>query len=65
VEASTLAPLNYFQLLLAVALSTFWFHKPPDGLAMSGIALIVAAGIYLARSRPAGPAVLAVARAGG
>ena len=64
VEASTLAPLNYFQLLLAVAFSTFWFHKPPDGLAMSGIALIVAAGIYLARSRPAGPAVLAVARRG-
>jgi drug/metabolite transporter (DMT)-like permease len=65
VEASTLAPLNYFQLLLAVAFSTFWFHKPPDGLAMSGIALIVTAGIYLARSRPAGPAVLAIARAGG
>jgi len=49
VEASTLAPLNYFQLLLAVAFSTFWFHKPPDGLAMSGIALIIAAGVYLAR----------------
>lgn len=64
VEASTLAPLNYFQLLLAVAFSTFWFHKPPDGLAMTGIALIVAAGIYLARARPAGPAILAVARAG-
>ncbi|UUZ74408.1 DMT family transporter [Polaromonas sp. P1(28)-13] len=65
VEASTLAPLNYFQLLLAVAFSTFWFRKPPDGLAMTGIALIVAAGIYLARARPAGPAVLAAARAGG
>jgi drug/metabolite transporter (DMT)-like permease len=49
VEASTLAPLNYFQLLLAVAFSTFWFQKPPDGLAMSGIALIIAAGVYLAR----------------
>jgi len=51
VEASTLAPLNYFQLLLAVAFSTFWFHKPPDGLAMAGIALIMAAGIYLARAK--------------
>lgn len=50
VEASTLAPLNYFQLLLAVAFSTFWFHKPPDALATAGIALIVAAGLYLARS---------------
>lgn len=51
VEASTLAPLNYFQLLLAVAFSTLWFHKPPDRLATAGIALIMCAGIYLARSR--------------
>ena len=51
VEASTLAPLNYFQLLLAVAFSTFWFHRPPDGLASVGIALIMAAGIYIARTR--------------
>ncbi|HSV50904.1 MAG TPA: DMT family transporter [Burkholderiaceae bacterium] len=53
VEASTLAPLNYFQLLLAVAFSTFWFRRPPDGLAAAGIALIMAAGIYLARARAA------------
>ena len=50
VEASTLAPLNYFQLLLAVAFSTFWFRRPPDAIAMAGIALIMAAGIYLARA---------------
>ena len=49
VEAATLAPLNYFQLLLAMAFSTFWFHRPPDGWAMAGMALIVAAGLYLAR----------------
>ncbi len=53
VEASTLAPLNYFQLLLAVAFSTFWFHKPPDAMAAAGIALIVAAGVYLARAKGA------------
>ncbi|MES1265604.1 MAG: DMT family transporter, partial [Variovorax sp.] len=53
VEASTLAPLNYLQLLLAVAISSFWFHRPPDALATAGIALILAAGIYLARARPA------------
>jgi drug/metabolite transporter (DMT)-like permease len=53
VEASTLAPLNYFQLLLAVAFSTFWFHKPPDATALAGIALIMSAGVYLARARPA------------
>jgi drug/metabolite transporter (DMT)-like permease len=60
VEASTLAPLNYLQLLLAVAISSLWFHKPPDALATAGIMLILAAGIYLARSRPAGRAVQAL-----
>ena len=50
VEASTLAPLNYFQLMLAVGISTFWFRKPPDVIAIVGIALIMAAGIYLARA---------------
>ncbi|MDB5819200.1 MAG: protein of unknown function transrane [Rhizobacter sp.] len=49
VEASTLAPLNYFQLLLAVGFSTFVFHRPPDAIALGGIALIMAAGVYLAR----------------
>jgi drug/metabolite transporter (DMT)-like permease len=53
VEASTLAPLNYLQLLLAVAISSLWFHRPPDALATAGIALILAAGVYLARARPA------------
>lgn len=53
VEASTLAPLNYFQLLLAVAFSTFWFRKPPDAMAIAGIVFIMSAGVYLARSRPA------------
>jgi drug/metabolite transporter (DMT)-like permease len=52
VDAATLAPLNYFQLLLAVTISTLWFGKPPDGIALAGIALIVAAGLYLAYARP-------------
>lgn len=51
VAASTLAPLNYVQLLLAVVISTLWFQRPPDSLALAGIALIVAAGVYLARWR--------------
>ena len=51
VEASTLAPLNYFQLLLAVLISSFFFHRPPDTLAIAGIALIMCAGMYLARAR--------------
>lgn len=51
VAAATLAPLNYFQLLLAVAFSTFWFQRPPDGLALAGIAMIMASGILLALRR--------------
>ena len=53
VEAVTLAPLNYLQLLMAVAISSVWFARPPDAIASVGIALIIAAGLYLSRSRPA------------
>ncbi|MDH2052430.1 DMT family transporter [Achromobacter marplatensis] len=53
VSAATLAPLNYFQLLLAVLFSTFWFQRPPDSLALAGMALIMAAGIFLAMRRAA------------
>ncbi len=48
VPAATLAPLNYFQLLLALGFSTFWFQRPPDALALAGMGLIMAAGIFLA-----------------
>ncbi len=53
VSAATLAPLNYFQLLLAVGFSTFWFQRPPDGLALAGMALIMASGVFLALRRAA------------
>ena len=49
VGLATLAPLNYAQLLLAVLISSFWFQRPPDALALAGIALIMAAGLWLAR----------------
>ncbi|XGB29487.1 DMT family transporter [Achromobacter sp. JD417] len=48
VPAATLAPLNYFQLLLALGFSTFWFQRPPDALALAGMGLIMAAGVFLA-----------------
>jgi len=51
VAAATLAPLNYFQLLLAVLFSTFWFQRPPDALALAGMALIIASGVFLALRR--------------
>lgn len=53
VAASTLAPLNYGQLLMAVAFSTILFDQAPDPLAMSGIVLITAAGVFLALPRSA------------
>lgn len=51
VSAATLAPLNYFQLLLAVGFSTFWFQRPPDAVAMAGMGLIMASGVFLALRR--------------
>ncbi|OZI74354.1 DMT family transporter [Bordetella genomosp. 12] len=53
VEASTLAPLNYCHLLMAMGFSTFLFDRPPDGLAVAGMALIVGAGIFLVTRRNA------------
>lgn len=53
VSAATLAPLNYFQLLLAVGFSTFWFQRPPDALALAGMGLIMASGVFLALRRAA------------
>ena len=47
VPASTLGPLNYLQLLLVVAISAAWFGLVPDRWAMTGTALIAAAGLYL------------------
>ncbi|SAI74176.1 membrane protein [Bordetella ansorpii] len=49
VDAATLGPLNYLQLLMAVLLSATIFHRPPDILAMTGMAMIAAAGILLVK----------------
>ncbi len=51
VPASTLAPLNYIQLILALLISTFWFHRPPDALAFIGMGCITCAGVFLAWPR--------------
>lgn len=47
VPASTLAPLNYFQLALAVMLGELFFGQMPNLQSFAGIALIVAAGLAL------------------
>jgi drug/metabolite transporter (DMT)-like permease len=47
VPASTLAPLNYFQLALAVMWGELLFGQMPNLQSFAGIALIVAAGLAL------------------
>jgi drug/metabolite transporter (DMT)-like permease len=47
VPASTLAPLNYFQLALAVIWGELLFGQMPNLQSFAGIALIVAAGLAL------------------
>ena len=47
VPASTLAPLNYFQLVLAVIFGELFFAQMPSLLSLTGIALIVVAGLSL------------------
>lgn len=47
VPASSLAPFNYFHLLLAVIFSVAVFGQRPDGLALAGMAVIASAGLAL------------------
>lgn len=47
VPASTLAPFNYFQLVLAVIFGELFFAQMPSLLSLMGMALIVAAGLSL------------------
>lgn len=54
-EASTLAPLNYLEIVSATLLGFLVFGDFPDALTWTGIALIVASGLYIAhreRLRP-------------
>lgn len=47
VPASSLAPFNYFHLLLAVIFSVMVFGQWPDGIALTGMAIIACAGLAL------------------
>lgn len=47
VPASTLAPINYFQLIVAVILSKIFFDQSPSLMSFAGMALIVGAGLSL------------------
>lgn len=45
--ASSLAPFNYFHLVLAVVFSVAVFGQQPDGIALTGIAIIALSGLSL------------------
>lgn len=45
--AAVVAPMMYGQLLVAMLTGWFWFAELPDAIALSGAALIVAAGIVM------------------
>ncbi|MEM7565000.1 MAG: DMT family transporter, partial [Pseudomonadota bacterium] len=49
-DASTLAPFTYFEIVSAVILGFLMFGTLPTAISWVGIALIVASGIYVARS---------------
>ena len=45
--AATLAPIQYMELPVTVVVGWWLFRDFPDGLALSGIAVICAAGLYM------------------
>ncbi len=49
--AALTAPAVYVQLIVALAAGWLLFDDVPDGLALAGSALIIAAGLYLIRAR--------------
>ncbi len=51
--AGTLAPFNYFQIISAVVFGLIVFGDVPDFWTVTGILVIVAAGVYVAKSRGA------------
>ncbi len=47
--AGVLAPFNYFQIISAVALGLIVFHDVPDVWTLTGIVMIIGAGVYVAK----------------
>ena len=45
--ANLLTPFSYFQILLAMVFGFLVFHDIPDYQTLTGIALIVGAGLYV------------------
>ncbi len=45
--AATLAPLHYFEIVIAVLFGYLIFQDLPDGMTFAGIGIIVASGLYM------------------
>ena len=45
--ASTVAPVQYFEIPFAVLWGWLLFAELPNGLALVGIAIVMAAGLYI------------------
>ncbi|WP_232831600.1 DMT family transporter [Pseudogemmobacter bohemicus] len=45
--SATLGPLHYFEIVIAVILGYLVFHDLPNRLSFTGIAIIIASGLYL------------------
>ena len=48
--AATVAPMTYFQLLMAGFYGWLLFGEYPDAAALAGAGIIIAAGLYLWRA---------------
>ncbi len=53
--ASSVAPMTYVQLIVAIGLGWMWFGDRPDAVAMAGAAVIVGAGLLLWRDGSSKP----------
>ena len=52
-SAAVVAPMTYFQLIVALGLGWAWFGNAPDLPMLGGASLIIAGGLWLWRSQQA------------
>jgi drug/metabolite transporter (DMT)-like permease len=55
-KAAAIAPFEYSALAWALVLDWLFWQTAPDGWTLGGGALIIASGLWLARSEAPGPA---------
>ena len=58
--AVVIAPMQYVQIIIATLFSTLYFNEPMDAYTVAGIAVIIAAGLFImTRPKPAESGVVA------